>query len=71
MWLLRLQIGGGGSESLHQGKPPPLQEGLPQVSLPIFSFEIFFCLEIREKLFGGTVPPNKTYLGGTVPPNKT
>ena len=28
-----------------------------------------FCLNIWEKLFGGTVPPNKPLFGGTVTPN--
>ena len=31
MWLLRLQTGGGRLNTLHQGGPHPLQEGLPQV----------------------------------------
>ena len=26
-------------------------------------------IKIREKLFGGTVPPNNLHRGGTVPPN--
>ena len=41
-------------------------------NLPIFLHQIFLhFIKSWGKLFGGTVPPNKTLFGGTVPPNNT